>query len=152
MCDYSLERYDSTLAQEGQNLVTHRFDSGSMGLINDPRDVQTPTKTGIAGRIMNLVTNTQSAPTQHCPVCVPPGAILQVTHQDGSVHTVKFDQITMEAFRYRDAFEYPDGRKVLIQKIPEGTRVTVLSLSKTDPEPTPNQANLEPVMVLANRA
>ncbi|MBP9686812.1 MAG: hypothetical protein KBD66_03355 [Candidatus Doudnabacteria bacterium] len=70
-------------------------------------------------------------------VCIPPGAQLELqglpAHLQrefgvGSREYVTFVQLNAEAFRYRDAFRFDNGREVLIQKLNEDLRVEVLQL------------------------
>lgn len=42
---------------------------------------------------------------------------------------VTFTQITASPFRYRDAVRFRNGREILLQRLEEGQRVRVLSLS-----------------------
>jgi hypothetical protein len=45
---------------------------------------------------------------------------------------VTFTQLTGSPFRYRDAIRFRNGRQVLLQRLEEGQRVRVLSLSVAD--------------------
>jgi hypothetical protein len=79
----------------------------------------------------------QDAPVV-CAVCIPPGARLilqdiptamQKELQVSSEERVVFDQMTADAYAYRDCVRFENGRRVSLQALRPGQRVTVLSLS-----------------------
>ena len=124
MCDYSLAYFPNRLAVAGEHLVVHRFPSGSRGLASPDR--------GLQERIFRCSTTA---------VCVPPGARLVLRdipkrRQEelgvGEVEEVTFVEQSAEAFRYRDAVRFPNGREILLQDLPCGLRVEVLSLDSAD--------------------
>ena len=127
MCDYSLAHFPNRLAIEGEHLVVHRFSSGSRGLVSaDP---------GLKEEV--FCCNTTA-------VCVPPGARLLLLDVPtrlqerlgvGEVEEVTFIELTAEAFRYRDAVRFSQGREILLQDLPCGQRVEVLSLNSEATEP-----------------
>jgi hypothetical protein len=123
MCDYSLAGVPNRLAVDGERLVACRFSTGSMGLTSGHASVwrlwfkQTPA------------------------VCVPPGARLllrdipkdlqrQVNVQ--ATEEVTFVQLSAEAYQYRDAVRFRNGRELLLQRLKCGQRVEVLSLCSVD--------------------
>src|SRR5581483_1674311 len=119
MCDYSLMAVPNRLAQEGEELVAHRFPTGSLGLAS-PGDLK---------RIADA-----PAPAGR----IPPGARLRL--QDiparlqheigvGPVEDVTFTQISAAVNSYRDAVRFTNGREVRLQELREGQRVKVLDLS-----------------------
>ena len=74
-------------------------------------------------------------------VCVPPGARLWVSEvpkkgQPGlellELESVTFTQLSERSYAYRDALRLPGGESVLLQKLPEGLRVTVLALASAE--------------------
>jgi hypothetical protein len=95
MCDYSLASGPNRLAVEGEQLVTLRFFTGSMGLtLGD-----TPLRLWFAQ-------------TPAICVCVPPGARLLLRDISASLQRqldvqateeVTFVQLSAEAYEYRDA-------------------------------------------------
>ena len=115
MCDYSLARIPNRLAVEGEQLVVHRFSTGSLGLAtpcSQPLSNGTPA------------------------VCIPPGARLRL--QDipealqlrlglNATEEVTFVQLSAEAYQYRDAVRFQNGREILLQKLDCGQQVEVLS-------------------------
>ena len=123
MCDYSLAGLPNRLAVEGEQLVVQRFSTGAQGLAS-------PTK--------------QRAWlwfTKECAVCVPPGArfLLRDIPQDLqrqfgvlAAEEVTFVQVSAEAYRYRDAVRFKNGREVLLQRLRSRQRVDVLSLCTGD--------------------
>ena len=135
MCDYSLMGVPNRLANEGEELIVHRFGTGSLGLAPDGECVRVKTE-GIWSNIKNLFRN--SGPHQATAVCIPPGAQLllrdipeemQRSIRIGSAEEVVFTQLTAEVNAYRDAVRFKNGTAVLLQRLREGQRVRVLQLS-----------------------
>ena len=71
-------------------------------------------------------------------VCIPPGARLLISEvpqnaQPGfdllELESVKFTQLSERSYAYRDALRFSDGETVLLQKLPEGLRATVIALA-----------------------
>jgi|SRR5579863_1845139 hypothetical protein len=144
MCDYSLMAVPNRLAHEGEELVAHRFPTGSMGLAspNDLRRIaQSPAP---ASKSMWCVLKDFFNPPKAEPVpavCIPPGARLQLQdipvrlQQDlgvGAVENVNFTQITAAANTYRDAVQFTNGRVLRLQELREGQHVRVLDLSMAE--------------------
>jgi hypothetical protein len=82
-------------------------------------------------------------PSSTPAVCVPPGArlrlrdlpgYLQFRLQVGTVEEVTFVEQSAEAFSYRDAVRFSNGREILLQHLRCGQRVDVLSLSGVEEE------------------
>lgn len=126
MCDYSLAHYPNRLAVEGDQLLTFRFSSGTLGL--------TP-------QCFN--SKEMLFPAQATAVCVPPGARLLLCdiseHLQRSFGVTKTEEVTfieqsLEAFTHRDAIRFANGREVLLQDLQSAQRVEVLSLSGAEEE------------------
>jgi hypothetical protein len=75
-------------------------------------------------------------------VCIPPGARLLVDQVPkylraeldiGSQEEVTFDELSANAYEYRDILRFRNGRSVLLQDLPERVRFEVLSLASTEP-------------------
>jgi hypothetical protein len=126
MCDYSLAHYPNRLAVEGDQLLTFRFSSGTLGL---------------TARCFNL--KEMLFPVQTTAVCVPPGARLLL--RDISEHLqrgfgvtqteeVTFIEQSVDAFTHRDAVRFGNGREVLLQDLRSGQWVEVLSLCGAEEE------------------
>jgi len=120
MCDYSLAGISKRLAVEGEQLVVHRFSTGSLGL---------------ASPCASLVSAGTPA------VCIPHGARLRLRDipQDlqlrfglNKIEEVTFVQQSAEAYQYRDAVRFQNGREVLLQRLRCGQQVEVLSLAADD--------------------
>jgi hypothetical protein len=115
------------LAVAGEELVTHRFQSGSLGLAapeDRPKGFWAALK-----RSLN--------PPVTPAVCIPPGARLML--QDISpemqrskglrpCEEVTFTQITALDNNYRDAVRFCTGEEVRLQELRDGMRVRVLDL------------------------
>ena len=74
-------------------------------------------------------------------VCVLPGAHLILPDISGNLQRqldvqategVTFVQLSAEAYEYRDAVRFRNGREVLLQRLKRGQRVKVLSLCCAD--------------------
>jgi len=143
MCDYSLCGIPNRLAVEGEDLVVHRFSTGSMGLasradleVREQLKRAAPRKT-FWQRVKDFVE--QPNPCADAPaVCIPPGAQLVVRSipgdlqrrfQIGQEEEAVFTQISSEFNRYRDAVRFHDEREVRLQELREGIQVRVLSLA-----------------------
>lgn len=143
MCDYSLMAVSNRLGQEGEELVVHRFYTGSLGLasaaeLNRPASSIVTKKTFWA-----LVKEFFSLPPVDtvCAVCIPPGASLELQgiserlQRDlgvGPIERVTFTQIAANSNSYRDAVRFENHRELLLQELREGARVKVLDLSMAE--------------------
>lgn len=130
MCDYSLMALDNRLALEGEQLVAHRFKSGSTGLVS--LSDFSKWRTRQPDRLWQRIKCYFSSETEPCPVvCVPPGARLRLD-DFGSCERATFTQISGESNRYRDALLFDNGNIVLLQLLAEGQKVTILGLSAAE--------------------
>jgi hypothetical protein len=145
MCDYSLMGIPNRLATEGEELVTYKFSTGSIGLA-PPVEVQrlvqarTAAHPGFWGGLREIF----AAPVGNGvpAVCIPPGARLilrdipvTLQHSVGIDPTeeVTFTQLGAAANRYRDALRFGNGKDILLQELAEGQRVLVIDLSLAEP-------------------
>jgi hypothetical protein len=141
MCDYSLMAVPNRLAREGEDLVAHRFPTGSLGLAS-PADIKriadppAPAPRSFWCAVKDFFNPPKTEPVP--AVCIPPGARLRLAdiparlQHDlgvGPVEDVTFTQLTAAVNSYRDAVRFPNGREVRLQELREGQRVTVLDLS-----------------------
>jgi hypothetical protein len=132
------------LAREGEDLVAHRFPTGSLGLAS-PADLKRLADPPPAARkgFWRLTKEFFNPPkTEPVPaVCIPPGARLQL--QDipvrlqhelnvGPVEDVTFTQLSAAVNSYRDAVRFANGREVRLQELREGQRARVLDLSMAE--------------------
>ena len=140
MCDYSLMSVPNRLARQGEELVTHRFLTGAIGLASPAElapqtDLPRPRKT-----FWSILKELFAPPKTErvAAVCIPPGArlVLQDIPQHlqdelavGAVEQVAFTQISPAAYSYRDAVRFQNGREVLLQHLHEGQHVFVVELS-----------------------
>ncbi len=144
MCDYSLMAVPNRLAREGEELVTHRFPTGSLGMAS-PADIKrvadppAPIQRSFWCAVKDFFNPPKTEPVP--AVCIPPGARLKMSdipsrlQHDlgvGPVEDVTFTQITAAVNSYRDAVRFPNGREVRLQELREGQRVTVLDLSAAE--------------------
>jgi hypothetical protein len=129
------------LAREGEELVAHRFPTGSLGLAapDDLKKLAAPVP--VARRTWwNAVKEFLNPPKMEPvpAVCIPPGARLELhdiparlQHElgVGPVEPVVFTQITAAVNSYRDAVRFTNGREIRLQELREGQTVKVLDLS-----------------------
>jgi len=127
MCDYSLMSVPNRLAVAGEELVTHRFQSGSIGLA-----APQPRPKGFWESLKRSL-NPPLTPA----VCIPPGARLIVHDINpqmqreigvGTVEEVTFTQISASENNYRDAVRFRNGCEVRLQELCDGMRVQVVDL------------------------
>jgi hypothetical protein len=141
MCDYSLMNVPNRLARAGEELVTHRFTTGSIGLashldLQANIDQPVPLKWTLWSSIRVFLNPPALKPVP--AICIPPGARLvlsdipeQLQRETGvgPVEEVTFTQISAASHTYRDMVRFPNGRAILLQRLNEGQRVRVLALA-----------------------
>ncbi len=139
MCDYSLMAVPNRLAREGEELVCHRFPTGSLGLAS-PGDLKR-TPAPVARKSFWAALKEFFQPPEAdavCAVCIPPGARLFLSDIPPRLQTelgvcaaeaVTFTQITAAAHSYRDAVQFANGRVVRLQELREGQNVLVVDLT-----------------------
>jgi hypothetical protein len=142
MCDYSLMGLPSRLASEGEDLVVHRFPTGSLGLASpadllhsaDPLEAK---PVGFWARLLEVFGAPRASYTVPA-VCIPPGAQLmlqdipidlQRSLKVSWVEEVTFTQLTSAANTYRDGVRFKNGSEICLQQLSEGQRVRVFQLS-----------------------
>lgn len=143
MCDYSLMSIPSRLAREGEELVTHHFETGCIGLAS-PSDLH-PNANPAAPESRTFWSMVKEffipSETPVPAVCIPPGASLWLMDISsklqrelaiGPAEAVTFTQRTAAAYSYRDAVRFSNGREILLQDLREGQRVRVLTLGQAD--------------------
>ncbi len=143
MCDYSLMAVPNRLAQEGEELATHRFPTGSLGLASthDLKRALCPRRArkNLWSTLKDFFDPPQADPV--CAVCIPPGARLKIDglparlqHEYGvrATEEVTFTQLSAKANSYRDAIRFSNGRQLRLQELREGLRVEVLDLSSAE--------------------
>lgn len=140
MCDYSLMAVPNRLATEQEDLVAHRFPTGSMGLAapDDLRRLARPKEQPgtFWAALKSAFSAQQNEPV--CAVCIPPGARLMLSDIPARLQSelrvlpeeeVTFTQITATVNSYRDSVRFRNGRVLRLQELREGQRVKVLDLS-----------------------
>lgn len=142
MCDYSLQGLPNRLAVEGEQLVTHRFRTGSVGLAS-PEDVAAQycprTEGGSWWSRLSRWLAQPPEPSGPPAVCIPHGTRLLMSRIPDrmrrdfclrAVEPVKFVQLSAEAFAYRDGIEFGNGSRVGLQSFREGVAFEVLGLGQ----------------------
>ena len=137
MCDYSVMMVPNRLAIEGEELVTHRFQSGSIGPVSCfDYDTWSNKRATSIWQKLKAFCSFGSEPTP--VVCIPPGARVRLegspkTFKEqftlGSSEEATFVQLSVEINQHRDALCFDNSAIVLLQLLPEGQRVRVLRLS-----------------------
>lgn len=146
MCDYSLFTYPNRLACEGEQLISYRFQSYSIGLapLEDVEAALRAKESATSFSWWSRLNGSNHRTTRrgHIPaVCVPPGTSLRVTHMPvelqwrfgfGSIAQVTFVELDSSAYEYRDAIRFKTGRTVLLQDLGENVRFEVLCLTAAE--------------------
>jgi len=129
------------LAQEGEELVAHRFPTGSLGLAS-PCDLKRadqpcqPAHKNFWMMVKEFFNPPKADPV--AAVCIPPGARLRLEDIParlqnqlgiGPVEDVTFTQISAAVNSYRDAVRFANGCEVRLQELREGQRVRIIDLS-----------------------
>ncbi len=140
MCDYSLGEIHNRLAVEGEELVVHRFPTHTLGLAS-PADLGAgcaPCAQHTLWQQVREAIDQVFGPTKSVPaVCVPPGARLVLSGIPSHLQRrwnvteeepVTFVQTSMDVNRHRDAVQFCNGHESLLQNLPEGLRVRIVSL------------------------
>jgi hypothetical protein len=152
MCDYSVVAERSRLAVEGEELVAYRFASGSIGLVSPDDATHHARESGWRAWFSPRVSP--------CAVCVPPGARLllwdlperiQQLAGVGPAEMVTMVQATYLEGRHRDGVLFRNHQQVLLQRLSEGQRLTVISLSSEEPSEPEPAVRYEPAPELSSR-
>lgn len=140
MCDYSLMMVPNRLAVEGEELVAHKFKSGSIGITSChdfDRWANRRRRTFLQWLKDGFLSESEPAPV----VCIPPGARLRLIGipeelqnqvPAGLYEDVVFTQLSVEPNQHRDALFFTNGVTILLQHLPEGQRLKVLWLSSLE--------------------
>jgi hypothetical protein len=148
MCDYSLHAVPNRLAVEGEELVTFRFPTSSIGLAS-PSDLEKANcQMGAPGSgrswwsVLKSWLNPPPLRIDKIPaVCIPPGARLRMNSIPremqkelgvGQTEEVTFVELSASAYRYRDGVRFANGHEILLQYLDEGLPVDVLSLGGSE--------------------
>jgi hypothetical protein len=146
MCDYSLHGVRNRLAVQGDQLITFRFSTGSIGLadVNSVTEGfrEKPQRGMWAALRDYYCASPENVIRQNVirAVCVPPGARLRVenvphrfqqTFGISASEDVTFTQLSAEAFQYRDAVRFRNGSEMLLQRLGERVRVRVIDTVET---------------------
>jgi hypothetical protein len=135
MCDCALMGVPNRMAVEGEQLVVHRFRTGSLGLAA-PDSTDPPTRRSPSFWIRLKLFFTPAQRDSVRAVCIPPGARLVVEDIPEQLHLaigvseielVTFTRITAPG-TYRDAVRFKNGRAVRLQELHEGQRMWVMNL------------------------
>jgi hypothetical protein len=152
MCDYSLQGLPNRLAVAGEQLLTYRFWTSSIGMAS-PYDIaaasrpklQTCKQRGWWSALKSWL-NPRMELDQVPAVCIPPGTRLRMTRVPEQMQRsdvlrpmeeVTFVQLSAEAYRYRDAIRFDNGCLELLQTFAEGVPFQVLSLDVDEQKPEP---------------
>jgi hypothetical protein len=161
MCDYSLHGLPNRLAIDGEQLLTHRFPTLSIGLAS-PRDIMAASSVQHDGNSRrswwSVLKRCLLSPREKAPVpavCIPPGARLRMYSSPRHslrylgvrpIEEVTFVQTTAIPFHYRDGIELGNGLKILLQMLPEGVRFDVLSTDTDKSEWGPVVSEVERIL------
>ena len=137
MCDYSLQTVPNRLAREGEDLVTHRFDSGSIGLAS-PVDLllDRESKRTFWAALKAFFGWADTPPVP--AVCIPPGTALLLKDIPKRLQRelgVTAAEIVVSthcetAPAHRDSVRFRNGGEILLQRLATGQRVRVLAFNR----------------------
>jgi hypothetical protein len=126
------------LAEEGEELVIHRFQTGSLGLAA-PADLGGSASAATSMTFWNALKEFFNPKAELvCAVCIPPGARLELRglparqQQElgvGPVEEVTFTQINASVNNHRDAVRFSNGLEIRLQDLRTGLQIKVLDLS-----------------------
>jgi len=142
MCDYSLAALRTRLASTGEELVTYRFPTGSLGMT-------TPAELELYKPEFHGWWSSFDARQVPCAICIPHGAQLSLSGIPERLQQklgiseseeVTFIQMSAEEGRHRDGVRFRNGQEILLQRLAERQRARVLSLSS---DPVGAQQSLE---------
>ena len=152
MCDYSLYTIANRLAEEGEEVVLHKFATGTLGFASaaDVIGLERTLKPKTSGFWSALKECVSPRRLPRFPaICIPPGGRLLLTGVPRKVQTslcigssemAVFTELSERSYSYRDALLLPNGTRVLLQDLPEGLHAVVLSTSS---EPAAETAGKE---------
>lgn len=144
MCDYSLMSVPNRLAKQGEELVTHHFDTGSLGLASPSDLYPGQNSPALKSRTFwSTVKEIFNPPAVNSvpAVCIPPGALLRLMDipenlqrefSIGPTEEVTFTQLGVTVNSHRDAVRFSNGRQILLQGLRRGQRVQVLRFAAPD--------------------
>jgi hypothetical protein len=124
MCDYSLEMYRSRPAQHGEEYVSNKFPSGSVGFVS-PGD--------------QSVAICMACDTELKLSRIPPA--VQTMADVGDTELVTFVQ--QEVPWHRDSVRFRNGRVVTLQKLGPGVMAWLLPQSHVSPVPVEEKREAE---------
>lgn len=149
MCDYSLMAIPNRVAVSGDELVVHRFQTGTVGLASASdlrkREDRLQAKGNSFWRRLRQFIDPPDKPSLTV-VCIPPGARLLVhdipmwLQREGRFKQVEeavFIQVTAHVNTFRDAIRFHNGIEILLQNLDEGQRIHVLDLSTEEKTAVP---------------
>lgn len=140
MCDYSLYTIQNRLAEEGEELILHKFETGTLGFASASdfsRAGSLNTRSRyFLGQYEGLV-GTAAYSTVHGDLRSSRNSLITERHStncaDTPPHRPKeialFTEVSDRSYSYRDALLPPNGTRVLLQDLPAGLHALVLSLS-----------------------
>jgi hypothetical protein len=149
MCDYSLQGLPNRLAVEGEQLVTYRFPTGSVGLATaaDIAAAKRPKPRGECRHTWWAALKNWLDPQMELDrvpaVCIPPGGRLLMSQIPEplkrkfalqSVECVTFVQLSADAYRHRDGIQFRNGKQMLLQDLSQPVYFDVVSLNSSTQE------------------
>ena len=122
MCDFSLHHVKSRPAQVGDKLVTRNFNTGTRGFAA-PEDSTTA---------VCILPGTELAFSEEVKCAPTPFGFSSWRTKTVNFRTAIFRQVNKDMPRmHHDALEFPDGQFVLVTRLCEGQKATVLQLPAT---------------------
>jgi hypothetical protein len=148
MCDYSLQGLPNRLAMVGEQLVTHRFPTHSIGMAS-PHEIAAASRSRPQDgerwwwSALKYWFNPEMEFDKVPAVCIPPGARLRIRHVPEQMQRkcslrqeeeVTFVQLTADTYRHRDAIRFDNGCREVLQTFGVGVAFDVLRLDVDEPK------------------
>jgi len=142
MCDRSPCSIRNRLAEEGEDLVLYKFETGSFDFASaaDLRECEAKSEKD-SSSIWAVMKDWLFLPRHSARVpaiCVPPGAQLLLRDIPANVQAslcirlseiAIFTELHARSYHFRDVLLLPNATRVLLQDLPEGLHAVVLSMS-----------------------
>jgi hypothetical protein len=140
MCNASLHTTQNRLAEEGEDLILHRFQSGTLKFVSafDRTKLEHAAARGETAGFWSSLKHRIRNQRPLRRVLIPPGSRLLLVDIPQSLRTspswgtsavVVFIEIVERSNSYRDGVVFPQGARVPLQDLPEGLHALVLSTS-----------------------
>ena len=128
MCDYSLHSIKSRPAKVGDRLTTRNFGTGTRGFAAS--EDATVAVCVLPGTELAFANEVKRAPAR-----LWPWHDSVIEHKTAIFRQINKDKVAV----HHDALEFPDGQVVLLTRLCDGQKATVLQMPATQRAPVPDE-------------